>query len=209
MDLEIYSSAFGRTYPFSRPILLVGRDEECELSFDSSKLSRRHCAIALVDGKVFVRDLASTNGTRVNGAVVDYAELKIGDALSIGDVELTIRATTESSMNRRPSDFSQMIDGFNSKPQVGRIESSRPSVEPTVESSQVEWLEPSPADASRVESTGIKSHVENTEVQPAAEIDIFADVEVQADAEALADDAVFEIIEDDVYDLSDSNGKPA
>lgn len=48
-------------------------------------LSRKHCSIEIVGGtKAYIRDLASTNGTYVNGNRVTYQEIKNGDLIQVG-----------------------------------------------------------------------------------------------------------------------------
>jgi pSer/pThr/pTyr-binding forkhead associated (FHA) protein len=72
-----------------RPLLLVGRHGECDVQIRSSKVSRKHCCLAGVEGDdgqplLAVRDLESTNGTRINGDIVAEGRLKDGDELTIG-----------------------------------------------------------------------------------------------------------------------------
>lgn len=71
-----------------RPIILIGRHPECDVQIRSSKVSRKHCCIAEVDidGEcgLCVRDLDSTNGTRINGTIVNEGRLKNNDELTIG-----------------------------------------------------------------------------------------------------------------------------
>jgi pSer/pThr/pTyr-binding forkhead associated (FHA) protein len=69
-----------------RPVLLVGRHIECDVRLDSSKVSRRHCCLAMAYDRVLIRDLGSRNGVRVNGRVVEEARLHFGDELAIGPV---------------------------------------------------------------------------------------------------------------------------
>lgn len=45
---------------------LIGRGRESDLSVDSLVVSRNHCRLDLIDGKVFITDLGSRNGTLVN-----------------------------------------------------------------------------------------------------------------------------------------------
>ncbi len=64
---------------------LVGRDPQCHLRPASPLISKRHCVLIQRDGKVFVRDFNSTNGTFINGTPVKgEAELNAGDKLKIG-----------------------------------------------------------------------------------------------------------------------------
>lgn len=67
-----------------KPILLIGRHPECDIQIDSRKISRRHCCIAQVADYLVVRDLASTNGIRINGVRVLEGRLKENDELMIG-----------------------------------------------------------------------------------------------------------------------------
>jgi pSer/pThr/pTyr-binding forkhead associated (FHA) protein len=64
--------------------LLIGRDHNADVVIDHSEISRRQCEIERVDDAFVVRDLGSTNGTRVNGVVVTEAStLAQGDVLEL------------------------------------------------------------------------------------------------------------------------------
>src|SRR5437868_4980830 len=72
------------------PELSIGRDAANSLSINDPALSRRHCAIS-TDGAMFrVRDLASRNGTLVNGIPIQQSELRHGDQICVGDSVLVI-----------------------------------------------------------------------------------------------------------------------
>jgi pSer/pThr/pTyr-binding forkhead associated (FHA) protein len=68
-----------------KPILLLGRDSECDIQFESRKISRRHCCVALVGEQLVVRDLGSTNGIRINGVRILEGSLKAGDEFAVGN----------------------------------------------------------------------------------------------------------------------------
>ena len=74
-----------------KPILLLGRDPECDVQFDSRKISRRHCCIAQIRDQLVVRDLGSTNGVRINGVRVVEGYLKAGDELTVGSHRYVVR----------------------------------------------------------------------------------------------------------------------
>ncbi|MDP1799287.1 MAG: FHA domain-containing protein [Planctomycetaceae bacterium] len=80
--------AAGCVIPLEKAILLIGRQSDCDVSITASrKISRRHCAIAVVNNAVIIRDLGSTNGVTVNGTrVVKEVTLALGDEVVIGDV---------------------------------------------------------------------------------------------------------------------------
>ena len=67
-------------------VYVIGR-EGADLAVNDGKVSRRHAEIGLYGpGAFIVRDLASTNGTRVNGRpVTDRQKLKNGDLIEVGD----------------------------------------------------------------------------------------------------------------------------
>ena len=61
----------------------MGRHPSCDARLDSLRVSRHHCCISHEDGELFVRDLGSTNGVRINGERVKLGRLRMGDELSI------------------------------------------------------------------------------------------------------------------------------
>src|SRR5688572_23349902 len=65
--------------------LLIGRDANAQLHLTDRDVSRRHAIIERISTGAFViRDLESSNGTRVNGSRVDEHVLSIGDRIHIG-----------------------------------------------------------------------------------------------------------------------------
>jgi pSer/pThr/pTyr-binding forkhead associated (FHA) protein len=50
-----------------------------------TSVSRRHAEVRATGDGWTVVDLGSTNGTKVNGAVVTERRLKDGDTISVGD----------------------------------------------------------------------------------------------------------------------------
>jgi pSer/pThr/pTyr-binding forkhead associated (FHA) protein len=63
----------------------IGRSAGADFIVDAALVSRVHF---LPDGALEVRDLASTNGTFVNGQRVETARLAPGDRLQVGRLEL-------------------------------------------------------------------------------------------------------------------------
>jgi pSer/pThr/pTyr-binding forkhead associated (FHA) protein len=71
-------------------IKTVGRAPRADFIVDRALVSRLHCRITAGDENLEVVDLSSTNGTYVNDKRVKRAQLKIGDRLRVGRVELTV-----------------------------------------------------------------------------------------------------------------------
>jgi pSer/pThr/pTyr-binding forkhead associated (FHA) protein len=65
--------------------VVIGRHPQCDVRIDSIQISRYHCCLTEIDGEVWVRDLGSTNGVRINGRRVESGRLKLGDELSLAE----------------------------------------------------------------------------------------------------------------------------
>jgi hypothetical protein len=62
----------------------VGREEGNLLRLNDERVSRFHAKVQFDDGDVILTDLDSTNGTRVNGTVVQIRRLRHGDRIAVG-----------------------------------------------------------------------------------------------------------------------------
>lgn len=67
--------------------VLLGRDPGCAVPLIADDVSRQHARITPQEGGHVLADLASTNGTFVNGARVTLARLAPGDRISVGPFE--------------------------------------------------------------------------------------------------------------------------
>ncbi|MEE9393624.1 MAG: FHA domain-containing protein [Planctomycetota bacterium] len=70
--------------------ILIGRDDDCDLQFDHSSVSRRHAELIRAEGGSWViKDLGSGNGTLLNGERVRQGRLTRGAEVAIGNITLT------------------------------------------------------------------------------------------------------------------------
>ena len=67
--------------------LTIGRHPENRLSILDKMASRFHCVVEFANRRFSLRDLASSNGTQLNGDLVREAELTTGDVFTIGDTK--------------------------------------------------------------------------------------------------------------------------
>jgi pSer/pThr/pTyr-binding forkhead associated (FHA) protein len=81
----------GPPVEIERDLTLVGRKEDCDLRLDHKSVSKLHCVIVKTDGLLLLRDLGSTNGTRVNGQRVRRAALLPNDQLHIASCKFTVQ----------------------------------------------------------------------------------------------------------------------
>jgi len=103
MPPELVARTDGPSILLDKPILLFGRDLECDVRFDSRKISRKHCCIAQVGDYLAVRDLGSTNGIRINGVRVLEGQLHPGDELTVGNFLYQVRWDEQALAARPPA----------------------------------------------------------------------------------------------------------
>lgn len=77
-------------------LAVVGRHPACDVRVDSSRVSRRHCCLALSHDEVVVRDLWSTNGTWINGRRIQDGALRPGEELAIANLRYRLEITRVS-----------------------------------------------------------------------------------------------------------------
>ncbi len=92
-----------------KELTLVGRKEECDLRLGHKSVSKMHCVIVKTDGLLLLRDLGSTNGTRVNGQRVRRAALLPHDQLTIANYKFTIHIGPEAAPPVQ-GDHTQQLD---------------------------------------------------------------------------------------------------
>ena len=89
--------------PFPRAgegFFTIGRDARCDLAIDHMTVSRIHARLERTPDGWVLKDLSSTNGTRVNGwRVRGQVTVRVGDVVRFGDVEYTL--TPDQGLDRR------------------------------------------------------------------------------------------------------------
>jgi len=88
--LVLSGSAKGTVKPLGDG-LRVGKASDNDLVLADDTVSRHHCELTRAEGGVKVRDLGSTNGTKVQGARVSEAIVQPGAVLKVGEVEVALR----------------------------------------------------------------------------------------------------------------------
>src|SRR6266849_7566922 len=74
----------GRTFRELATPVSIGREEGNLLRLNDERVSRFHAKIQFDNGEMILTDLESTNGTRVNGNVVQIRRLRPGDRIGVG-----------------------------------------------------------------------------------------------------------------------------
>ena len=84
-----------RSFPFT-----IGRAAEADLQLNSTSISRAHAQLSVEAGRFHVRDLNSTNGTKVNGQPIADASLSDGDSIGLANIELTFLVKSAGRLER-------------------------------------------------------------------------------------------------------------
>jgi predicted component of type VI protein secretion system len=90
MKAELVPENGDAPIPILRDLTVVGRREYCDVVIDHHSLSKRHCLLVKTDGLLVIRDLATTNGTKVKGQKVRWAALLPDDRVSLGGYKMRI-----------------------------------------------------------------------------------------------------------------------
>ncbi|EKD26383.1 MAG: hypothetical protein ACD_79C01234G0009 [uncultured bacterium] len=69
----------------------MGRDDSCEIVLSDKNISRKHAKIEITNDGIFIEDLQSSNGTKVNGKKIEAKiTLTNGDIISIKPFEFKL-----------------------------------------------------------------------------------------------------------------------
>jgi transcriptional regulator with GAF, ATPase, and Fis domain len=81
----------------------IGKSGDNDITLTDDTVSRHHCELLRAPDGVHVRDLESTNGTRIDGTRIREGVLGTGQVLKVGEVEIAIRPT-QQKVEVLPSD---------------------------------------------------------------------------------------------------------
>jgi hypothetical protein len=104
----------GRVFRNLPTPVTVGREEGNLLRLNDERVSRFHAKIQYDNGDIILTDLESTNGTRVNGNVVQIRRLRHGDRICVGRSLLLFGSNEEIAARMATM-------GVNTKPTGGAV----------------------------------------------------------------------------------------
>jgi pSer/pThr/pTyr-binding forkhead associated (FHA) protein len=87
----------GRSIPLDEDELTIGRNSDNKLPINNASVSGHHARIARDGDRFILKDLGSTNGTRVNTKDVKEVVLRPKDLIQVGSVELMFNSDEAAS----------------------------------------------------------------------------------------------------------------
>jgi pSer/pThr/pTyr-binding forkhead associated (FHA) protein len=123
----------GKVLPIALSQFVIGRDPQCQLRPASPLISKRHCALIQREGKAFVRDFDSTNGTFLNDKPVKgEVELHHDDRLKVGPLTFQVKLEATAPVNRpTPAPPTKSVAGAVPTPAPAKAPSAGTPVPPT------------------------------------------------------------------------------
>jgi signal transduction histidine kinase len=95
--LVIRSQEYGdRVVELGPESLTIGRGNDQDIAIPDRKISGAHAVLEWREGRHFIRDLGSTNGTYVNGLLVSEKPLELEDEILVGNTILKFTNKVES-----------------------------------------------------------------------------------------------------------------
>ena len=117
--LEYLEGATERQHKLAVGTTVIGRAASCDVVINDTSVSRRHAQVAVANGTCVVTDLRSRNGTYVNGDQIEKAELRDGDRLLLGEVQLKLHCSASANIILTDDDDAAMNMGQVLKRPVG------------------------------------------------------------------------------------------
>lgn len=91
----------GRRHPLARARTVIGRGSDADITIPDPGTSRRHVEVLWDGERAMVRDLGSTNGSKLDGRTVKQAPLENGQVITIGRTDIVFRLVPLTAPEQR------------------------------------------------------------------------------------------------------------
>jgi len=127
---------------------VIGRDPSSDICLALDYLSRQHVCLEPQNGRLFIEDLNSSNGTFVNGNKVQKTELKPGDKIKLDVLTFEVKGPSEKTEN---DPHKTIIRTANTSPKTTSVDKKRTH---TSSSPPTKTAQKSPVKRKRLASEG-------------------------------------------------------
>ena len=109
----------GQSFKIDEEQTSIGRQDTNTITLNNPTVSSYHCCLVKEENRYVLRDLGSTNGTRLNSREVTEAQLKPKDLVQVGSVEFMFDADPGEVVetDATPDALVEVEEGPPSKPQ--------------------------------------------------------------------------------------------
>ena len=114
--------------PITRDMTVIGRREFCDVTINHPSLSKRHCVLVKTDGLLVIRDLATTNGTKVKGQRIRWAALLPDDRIALGSYKMRVYLGPDHAPS--PSEAAQRRGALSSRGPPAAPAARKPAAAP-------------------------------------------------------------------------------
>jgi hypothetical protein len=95
-----------KRYEIKGTVASIGSSDDNDIVLKDKAVSRHHAKIRIEGKKYFIYDLASTNGTKVNGRKITKKWIKDGDTIEVGHTKMTFKPN--KTLEVKPSNLLKM-----------------------------------------------------------------------------------------------------
>ncbi len=102
-----------RTFELSEDKITIGRLPDNQIRLEDNAVSSHHSVLSRKGEDYVLRDLNSTNGTRVNGQRIVEMRLYHGDVVNVGHLQLQYFSRPQTAPQPLPSPLKKTVDLSN------------------------------------------------------------------------------------------------
>lgn len=94
-------------YELVEGVLFIGNSTDCHIQINDPTISRKHCQAIVTKTSITLTDLGSTNGSFVNGKIIEQAVILPGDIVNFGQVSFKLTAKMQRKLARQTSSIAE------------------------------------------------------------------------------------------------------
>lgn len=91
-----------KTHELTEEMITIGRAPDNMVHLDHPSVSGHHAQLQLIGENYHLKDLNSTNGTRVNGREITTVQLRLGDGVRFGKLDTFYESEVEGEAQPLP-----------------------------------------------------------------------------------------------------------
>jgi len=128
--IAVHHGGERRLLRFAELPVTFGRGRDCEVCLDDPAVSRHHCRLLLAGAEVELVDLASANGTQLDGAEIERQVVRIGQRFLLGNTEVELVALPKAAPPSPAPEPEPTVEPEPPAPAPAPAAPAAPAVEP-------------------------------------------------------------------------------